>query len=275
MKFSVNKNNIDLKTFISEKLNISRSKAKSLIDTKNIFVNKKRVFIATFLLKKGDVVFIPDKNPVKPCDTVEIIYQDDFIIAVNKPAGIITDKTNDSLENKLKNFLNNENIKAIHRLDKETSGVLLFAKDHKIFETFKNLWKEKKVKKIYFAISHNEADFIKKEIKIPIDNKNAESSIEKISSDNGLTLFKITTLTGRKHQIRIHLSKIGFPIVGDKIYGPNIIKEENLRKVKRQLLHCCKLSFISPFTDRTIIIEAKIPDDFLIFKNLIKKEKIL
>ncbi len=275
MQIKAEKNNIDLKTFISEKLKISRSKAKSLIDTKNIFVNKKRTWIATFLLKKGDIISIPDIDLIKKESNIEIIYRDDFIIAVNKPAGIITDKTSDSFESQLKNFLNNENIKAIHRLDKETSGVLLFAKNNKIFETFKNLWKEKKVKKIYLSICHHVADFNKKEIKFPVNDKPAESFIEKISSENGLTLFKIITKTGRKHQIRIHLAKIGFPIVGDKIYGPSFIKEENLRNVKRHLLHCYELSYPCPFTKKNIIIKAKLPDDFLVFKNLMKEGKLL
>ncbi len=269
------KNKTDLKTFLSDTLKISRSKAKDLIDTKNIFVNKKRVWIASFSLKKGDIVYISEINLKQKFNDLKIIYEDEYIIAINKEAGIISDKNFNSVENLLKKQLNNPDIKAIHRLDKETSGVLLFAKNKKIFEAYKNLWKEKKVKKIYLAVCHNEADFLKKEITIPIENKEAKSLVEKISSENNLTLFKIITGTGRKHQIRIHLTKTGFPVAGDKVYGPNIIKEERLRNIKRQLLHCYELSFPCPFTEKIVTIKAEIPDDFLVFKNLIKKEKLL
>ncbi len=274
MEFKV-KGKTDLKTFLSDILNISRSKAKNLIDTKNIFVNQKRAWIASFSLKKGDIVYIPEINFKQKLKDLKIIYEDEYIFAINKDAGIISDKNFNSAENLLKRQLNNPDIKAIHRLDKETSGVLLFAKNKKIFEIFKNLWKEKRVKKIYLAICHNEANFLKKEINIPIENKKAKSLIEKISSENNLTLFKIIAETGRKHQIRIHLAKIGFPVLGDKVYGPNIIKEERLRNIKRQLLHCYELSFPCPFTKKIVTIKTEIPDDFLLFKNLIKKEKLL
>lgn len=278
MQLKVNENKINLKNFLSEKLKISKSKAKNLIDTRNIFVNNKRAWIASFVLNKGDSVYLPDtllndfKN--KKTHNIKIIYEDDFVLALDKPAGIISDKTHDSLENLLRKNLSNHNIHAIHRLDKNTSGILLFAKNNEIFEKYKKLWQEKKVKKTYIAICHNIPDFIEKKIKISVDNKEAESFVKRISAADGLSLLKITTFTGRKHQIRIHLAKTGFPIVGDNIYGPNIIKEKKLLNIKRQLLHAFELSYICPFTEKNIKIKAQLPDDFLLFKNLIKKENI-
>ena len=255
---------IDLKTFLAEKLNLSKRKAKDLIDTKNILVNNRRVWIANYQLDIGDTVEIPpfnfkDREIFSVKDS--ILYEDDFIIAVQKPPFLESNNSKNSVEHHLRQFKNDKNIEAIHRLDRETSGVLLFAKNRKIFYKFKDLWSEKKVKKIYLAVSYGSADFKRKIINFPVDKKIAKSDVSVLSKNDRFTLFKIDLKTGRKHQIRIHLAKIGFPIVGDKVYGLKKLEDELTKNIKRQLLHSYEISFIHPFAKKKTVIKAPIYSD--------------
>jgi len=269
-KIKVKEDN-NLKDFVALQLNISKNKAKQLIDSKTIFVNHKRIWIASHQLQKGDIVELPlVDNNLKWRIENSVLYEDSFIIAINKPPFIESEGTKESVEYLLKGFKKNNKIRAIHRLDRETTGILLFAKDSKIFEKFKKLWQEKKVKKIYWAISHNEATFKKKVINIPVDGKYAKSFIYTQKVKNGFSLFRIEIPTGRKHQIRIHLSKIRHPVVGDKTYGLKNMENPLLKNVKRQMLHAQTVSFFHPFLKKKIKINAPHFPDFVSFGKTIK-----
>jgi len=262
-KFIVNKPQ-DLKSFLAENLKVSKNKAKELIDTKNILVNSKRVWIANHNLNVGDIVevsLLNSKNLKFKFSEKNIVYEDNYIIAVNKPPFYISENKKASIEDLLRKRLG-KSLKAIHRLDFETSGVLLFAKNYKIFEKFKKLWKDKKVKKLYLAIAHNKANFKKKVISINIEKKPAKSTVFALKTAQNYSLFKIDIKTGRKHQIRIHLSKVGHPIVGDKTYGYKTVEDPLLKEVKRQMLHARSLEFIHPFLNKHIRIEAPTFEDF-------------
>ncbi len=260
----------DLKSFLSEKLNISKKKSKEIIDTKNVFVNSKRVWIASHILKKGDVVEVPVIDTPRWSIDKSIIYEDEFILAIQKPPFLESENKRGSVEDMLRKYRNDRKIKAIHRLDRETSGVILFAKNNRVFEKFKELWHKKEVDKKYMAISHNEATFKRKVINEPIEKKYAKSIVRTLKVKNGFSLFEIEIKTGRKHQIRIHLKKIGFPIVGDKTYGIKKIDNPVLKNVKRHMLHAYKISFFHPFLKRKINIKADPFPDFENFGKLIK-----
>lgn len=258
---------ITLKDFVAEKLKISKNKAKEIIDSRNVFVNNKRVWIATHTLKYGDIVEIVETQTNLPTK-IDILYEDNYIIAVNKPANIISENEKNSIEDILRNQKNNKNIKAIHRLDKESSGILLFAKNFGIYERFKELWQKKDITKIYLAISHNEATFSNITIREPIDGKEAVSHVKLIKKGNGFSYFEVNIETGRKHQIRKHLASIRHPIVGDKIYGVKKVENNLIKNIKRQMLHAFKLLFTHPYTGKKISITAPIPHDF---EYLLKK----
>jgi RluA family pseudouridine synthase len=260
----------DLKNFIAQKLDISKNKAKEIIDSKNVFVNDKRIWIATHMLKKGDIVEISLTTSQKWSIENSILYEDDFIISVQKPPFLESENKKGSVEDLLRKHRKDNKIKAIHRLDRETSGVLLFAKNLKVFDKFKELWHRKEVGKKYLAISHNEASFKKKVINEPIDKKYAKSIVKTLKTKNGFSLFEVEIKTGRKHQIRIHLSKLGFPIVGDKIYGIKKIQHPLLKNVKRHMLHSHTISFFHPFLKKKITIKAKPFGDFENFGKSIK-----
>lgn len=263
MKKLVVKTPKTLKEFVAENLKISKNRAKEIIDSKNVFVNNKRVWIASHQLKSGDVVeivSIDDKHYEN--ESLEVIYEDEYIIAVNKPPFVISDREENSLEFKLRKRYKNNGIKAIHRLDMETSGVILFAKNYDIFQEFKKLWEDKSVRKTYIAISHNEADFQIKTINIDLDGKEAISTVKLIKKAKGFSYFEIYIYTGRKHQIRRHLASIRHPVVGDKIYGPKKIEVGFLKSIKRHMLHAYKLEFVHPFKNNKIMIKADVPADF-------------
>ncbi len=269
-KFTVKKEQ-KLIDFVANSLNISKNKAKSIIDEKNIFVNNKRVWISSHILKKGDIVeLIVPKNNQKWNIKNSILYEDDFIIAINKPPFIESERKKGSVESILREFKKDNKILAIHRLDRETSGVLLFAKNKKVFEKFKTLWRRKDVKKLYLAISHNEADFKKKVVNEPVDKKYAKSFIYTKKVNNGFSLFEVEIITGRKHQIRIHLAKIRYPIVGDKTYGLKNLTNPLIKNVKRQMLHSYQISFFHPFLKKKTTIFANLHPDFEAFKKLAK-----
>ncbi|MEJ5172687.1 MAG: RluA family pseudouridine synthase [Hydrogenothermaceae bacterium] len=252
-----------LKEFVAENLKISKNRAKEIIDSKNVFVNNKRIWIATHQLKSGDVVEIISIDISYPkTENLEVVYEDEYIVAVNKPPFVISDREDSSLEFRLRKKYKDSKIKAIHRLDMETSGVILFAKNYDVFQEFKKLWEDKSVRKTYLAVSHNEADFQIKTINTELDGKEAVSTVKLVKKANGFSYFEVYIYTGRKHQIRRHLASIRHPVVGDKIYGPKKIEIGFLKNIKRHMLHAYKLEFVHPFTKNKIMIKADIPADF-------------
>jgi 23S rRNA pseudouridine1911/1915/1917 synthase len=208
---------VPLLSFLAGELAISKKKAKAIIDTRLVFVNKRRTWIASHRLKEGDIVEYAG-NIAAEAD-ITVIYQDGYVMAVNKPSGILSDNGQASLETFLRKKYENNNVKAIHRLDRETSGVILYARDNDIFRKFKEMWKDKGVRKIYLAICYNEAPFRYMTVERDIDGRRAVSVIELIKKNNGFSYFRIEPVTGKKHQIRIHLAGINFPVAGDKEYG--------------------------------------------------------
>ncbi len=269
-KFIVNKP-IDLKSFISEQLKISKNKAKEIIDNKNVFVNNKRIWIASYKLNKGDIVELTNSfDVVSDTDLRKnILYEDNFIIAVNKPPFLESNQKKTSVEHNLRKLFKNNNIEAIHRLDRETTGVLLFAKNKSIFEKFKEKWNEI-TEKYYLAIIHGEIKFKRKIVSIPIDKKIAKSEIKHISVSKGFSLVEVKIKTGRKHQIRIHLTKIGHPIVGDKLYGLKNIENPLIKSVNRHMLHAYRLELFHPYLKKKIKITAPLYEDFEKLKKKLK-----
>jgi len=266
-KFTVKKPQ-QLKEFISQSLGVSKGKAKEILDTKNVLVNGRRVWISKHQLKAGDVVEVPvlDKQSKQPRSfSVKdaLLYEDEFLVAVNKPPFYVSESKKGSIEDLARRELG-RSIRAVHRLDRETSGVLLLVKKPSYFDKFKKLWENKKVKKFYQAISKNKANFKKKVINYPVDGKIAKSVVHTLKTSSGYTLFGIDLKTGRKHQIRIHLAKEGYPIVGDKIYGIKLIDDPVLKLADRQMLHAKSIEFIHPFLKKPVKIEALLPQDFKI-----------
>jgi len=283
--------------FLKEKIGISREKIKGMIKEGKILLNS-RIIEPSYILKKNDVIEIKEQveeiekelevhNLIKPeKKEIDIIYEDEDIVVVNKPAGILTHPTPYIKSGTLINFLlyhtKLSNIGApyrpgvVHRLDKETSGVIVFAKNDISYWSLIEQFKNKIVKKEYFAIVEGKFPYEKKTVEFRIspdrDNptkmkvhflkgKDALTEIYVEKYLNNYTLLKIKPITGRTHQIRLTLSYLGYPVTGDEKYG----KKNDL--INRTALHSYKISFIHPVSKNNVEFLAPLPTDFLIFLN--------
>jgi RluA family pseudouridine synthase len=235
------------------------------------------------MLKPGDMVEITssDYSSRVPAP-FPVLYDDHDVIVVEKPVGIATSSTDNSpnVYYILSQYLKAQSkgrIKAyvVHRLDKEVSGVLLFAKSEQAMNLIKDHWSE--TKKLYYAL----VEGVPKQVEGTIESWLVEDKIFKVHSTPNPsdkakfaithyrtikqlekhTLLEIRLETGRKNQIRVHLSDMGCPIVGDRKYGAS---PDFVRRVR---LHSFYLSFPHPFKKETITVESPLPKDFLILKD--------
>lgn len=225
----------------------------------------------------------------------QIVYQDNDIIVINKPSGLITHQKN--IEDKqpsvvgwvIEKYPELKDIGEpfiasgaevpragiVHRLDKDTSGLLLVAKTNEAFSYFKDLFQTRKIKKHYLALVHGKLKESKGTISSPlgriglkrttqitgkklIDQKEAETEYQTIKNFKNYTLLELSPKTGRTHQLRVHLNSIGHPIVGDQIYGFKKLPDPPY--LNRLFLHAYKLEFTTP-DGKSLTIEADQPDD--------------
>lgn len=222
---------------------------------------------------------------------ISVIYEDENILAINKPTGLLVHGVKNNKEKTLvdwllkkypevKNVGDAPEIRPgiVHRLDKDTSGVILIALNQNSFDYLKNLFQEHKIKKNYLALTWGAVSpkkgIIEKSIRIKDGTikrtvwhgkgeKEAITEYEVLKYFDNFSLLKVFPKTGRTHQIRVHLASIGHPIVGDSLYG----RKENPFGLKRQFLHAESLEF-NLINGSRIKIDADLPEDL---KNVIKK----
>ncbi len=207
-------------------------------------------------------------------DQIEILFEDNNVIAANKPEGLASITENDITIESLHSLLGKkyeQKLFIVHRLDKEVSGVILFAKSPETHKYLNDQFAERKVKKYYSAVVHGtikENDgVIKKPIRefgsgrMGVDDRNGKPSETKfhvVQRFRDYTLLELNPSTGRRHQLRVHLYSIGFPIVGDLRYGDKTIQG----KYSRIMLHAKSLEFQLP-DGKSILIEAPLSKSFL------------
>lgn len=291
-----------LDRFLKEKIPWrSRANLQKLIHSGEIRVNQ-HSRKSSSELKEGDVVCTSIRNPaaviseVDPKQHLDILYEDETAIAVNKPAGMATIPTSRHVRNNLVGFLRvrysreEEPFQPVHRLDRETSGVVLCAKTGEARRAFSLLFEKRRVTKIYQALVHGVIEGPEGRVDVPIGK--AEGSRVRIRQAAGrgkpagteylvlrrfeparISLLQIRLLTGRAHQIRAHMAHIGHPVVGDKIYGSDEglfldhldgkLDDAVLRTLQmpRHALHASTLVFVHPFHGRETRIEAPLAED--------------
>ena len=267
---------------------LSRVAIQRLIDDEKILVNKKKTK-ASYKVQDGDLITLEEEQPkevsLKAQEIpIEIIYEDKDIIVVNKPKGMVVHPANGNPDGTLVNAIMaicKDSLSGIggelrpgivHRLDKDTSGVLIVAKNDKAHINMSEQIKEHEVEKTYIAlvrgiVKENEASINmpigrsekdRKKMAVKKNGKNAITHfkvLERFPKHN-CTLLEIKIETGRTHQIRVHLSHIGYPVIGDEVYPSG----KNEWNVKGQCLHAKSLKFKHPITNKEMFLEAKIPD---------------
>ena len=264
----------ELFTYLKKKITSkSKNNIKSLLKNGYVWVNGKVITKYNYLLDKGDKIVIgKDNNTFE----LKIIYEDNDIIVIDKPTKILSisnyKEREETLYRKVSDYLKKEGNKVfvIHRLDYDTSGVIMFAKNMKIQKLYQDNWNTLAKEREYTAIVEgniNDKGHIEsylKETKTLLvyssKDKNGSFAITdyvKIKSNNKYSLIKVYILTGRRNQIRCHLSDIGHPIVGDSRY------KAKSNPINRLALHASTLKIINPLTNELMIFKSEVPKSFL------------
>ncbi|MBQ7410396.1 MAG: RluA family pseudouridine synthase [Clostridia bacterium] len=267
---------------------LSRVAVQRMIDEENILVNNKTTK-TSYKLKLDDVVTIIKQEPkeveIKAEDIpLDVVYEDNDILVVNKQKGLVVHPGNGNPDGTLVNAIMarcKDSLSGIggeirpgivHRIDKDTSGLLIIAKNDAAHINVSEQIKNHEVKKTYIALVRGVVKENQATINMPIarstkdrtkmavskNGKEAITHIKVLERFEGFTLLEVNIETGRTHQIRVHLSQIGYPIVGDFVYSNG----KNPFGVEGQMLHSCKLEFVHPTSGKKMNLEAKLPEYF-------------
>ena len=272
-KYIVKENEILIEFLKKTFSNLSKNSVKSLLHNEKVFVNGNMTTKYNYELNIGDVVDIREKV----AKNIDIIYEDKDIIVINKPSGLLTVAT-EKEKNKtayhlvmeyLKKKNKNNRIFIIHRLDKDTSGIIMFAKNERAKHLYQDNWNDIVKKRCYYAVidgkMQNKEGTIKSYLK---ENGNMVYSVKDRSGKLAITEYKvlkerknislldINLKTGRKNQIRVHMKENKTPILGDLKYG------EKSKLINRLALHAYKLELINPVTKKLLTFEINMPNEF-------------
>lgn len=271
-KYIVKENEILIEFLKKTFSNLSKNNVKSLLHNEKVFVNGNMTTKYNYELNAGDIVEIREKV----AKNIDIIYEDKDIIVINKPSGLLTVAT-EKEKNKtayhlvmeyLKKKNKNNRIFVIHRLDKDTSGIIMFAKNERAKHLYQDNWNDIVKKRCYYAVIDGKMQKKEGTIKSYLkENGNMVYSVKDRSGKLAVTEYKvlkerknislldINLKTGRKNQIRVHMKENKTPILGDLKYG------EKSKLINRLALHAYKLELINPVTKKLLIFEASMPNE--------------
>lgn len=287
--FQVNENALLMEFLMAQMPGKSRSKVKLLLSRKQVLVDGKPISQFNHPLIPGQMVQISkgqqeSYQSKKESRDLSIVYEDAELIVIEKPAGLLsisTDKEKRAtayslLSNYVKEKDPDNKIFVVHRLDRETSGLMMFAKSKEVKFHLQELWVNTVIERSYIAVVEGYVEekegvitsylvegktFVVHSSQNPKAGKKAITNYKTLQRKRGYSLLKVNLETGRKNQIRVHMQDIGHSVVGDKKYGATTTP------LKRMGLHAQQLSFSHPISGKKIFLESKIPDVFMkIFK---------
>lgn len=272
--------------YLGQTTDYSRSTIQKMIEAGFIKVNDKNIK-SNFILKEGDKITIDEsfikEIDIKPEDIkLDIVYEDKDLIVINKPSGMVVHPGNGNSEHTLVNALmgytndlsdgsSEFRPGIVHRIDKDTSGLMIVAKTNKAHELLAEGFKNKTITREYLALAIGELQSDKATIDAPIgrdkndrkkmcvtdeNSKHAITHLEVLKRYKGYTLIKLKLETGRTHQIRVHMKYIGYPIYNDPVYTNHKCSEFG------QFLHSYSLDFIHPITNEHLHFECELPKEF-------------
>ncbi len=291
------KGSIRIDKFLHEKLSnfgYSREGVKGLIERGQVFLNKSKVIKPSIKVSDKDLieVFICESNDIKPVEgNLKVVYEDKYLAVIDKPKGLVTHPAPSCKDITLVNYLINrfpqikdldsERPGIVHRLDKDTTGLMVIALQKKVQDILKNLFSKREVKKSYLAIVIGILEKKQGELKFFMDRDHRSKTKMRVYKNEGresitrykviyefkdynLSLIEAEILTGRTHQIRVHFSHIGHPVLGDQLYSKGKLVENKIISAlaKRQMLHAWKISFKHPISKKELKFISKVPKDF-------------
>ena len=286
--------NTRIDTYLSEKLELSRSKIQKLIKEDKVKVNGKSIN-SSYIPKINDEIEYYDNLDfdikVEPEDIpINIVYEDEYLLIINKESGMVVHPSPGHYKGTLVNALlykyditGKDNLRPgiVHRLDKDTSGLMIVAKTEEMVEILSKMISNKEIERKYYAIVDgvikNDSGTIEAPIGRDINNRQ-KMSVTDINSKNAITHFKVLERfnnntfiecildTGRTHQIRVHMAYIGYPVNNDPLYGRGKATEFG------QMLHSHSIKFIHPITKQEIYFEVEVPKEFKDKLEQLRKE---
>ena len=267
-----------LQDFLALKFSLSRRTAKAMIDGRSVWVNRKCVWIARFALRTGDLVEIPSqvvkgarkqsggedaRRETKDVRHVRVLWSNESYLVCDKPAGLVSCDDPKSVETILREQEKIPTLEAVHRLDRDTTGCLMFAKNHAAFLAAVEVFKTHKVSKVYHAVTTGSFKYAHQVIDSPIDGQPAVSKVTREGSGADASFLRIRIETGRTNQIRKHLASVRAPIVGDRVFGLKSARDPRLMQVPRQMLHASTLTLPDPLSPHDeISVHSPLPADF-------------
>ena len=285
MKLVVDKEDIRIDKYLSEETEYSRELITKMIKDKYILVNNKEIK-PSYKIKVNDLIEIDESykieeeiNPVEM--SLNIVYEDEYLMVINKPSGLVVHPGNGNVNNTLVNGLmyytdnlsdtgGAERVGIVHRLDKDTSGLMLVAKTNKVHELLSDDFKNKRVYREYYAllignfpsdtahidapIGRSKTNFQRQEVRS--DGKDARTNLRVLKRYKEYTLVSLILETGRTHQIRVHTLYMGYPIYNDPVYVNKNASDFG------QFLHSKIIRFTHPITKEILEFESELPEYF-------------
>ena len=272
-----------LQDFLALKFALSRRTAKAMIDGRSVWVNRKCVWIARFALRTGDTIEVPsnvvrgavkqsmaragqsDNQTIRQSNNrhVRVLWANENYLICDKPAGVVSCDDPKSVEAILREQEKVPTLEAVHRLDRDTTGCLLFAKNHAALVAAVEVFKTHKVSKVYHAIAAGSFKFAHQIVDTPLDGQPAVSMVTREQAGADASFLRIRIETGRTNQIRRHLASIRSPIIGDRVFGLKNVRDPRLMRVPRQMLHASTLTLPDPLDPHAEIkAHSPLPADF-------------
>lgn len=292
----IDQESIRIDKYLALNTDYSRQYISKLIENGNVLVNNKKVK-PSYKVRLQDKIQIDDtlkevekfeKEDIK----LDIVYEDEDIMVINKPSGLVVHPGNGNKNHTMVNALlyhteylsdvsGTKRAGIVHRLDKDTSGLMLVAKTNKAHEILADDFKNKRVKRQYLALIHGDFPSSSAKIDAPIKRSKKDFRMMEVAKDGKkaitnlyvekhfkkYTLVRLSLETGRTHQIRCHLAYIGYPIYNDPVYSKDNASEFG------QFLHSTSIDFIHPITKKALHFSAPLPEEFENFLSNLEKEK--